>query len=169
MNNEDNQNNSISEEAVQYLVSEQTVIGARITWYLEKLEKMEVYALVASFAYWGSILSHDFHSLTYFLAFIPILLTEFYRGKIKLYNTSIVNAFDYLYIIENKMNVPSNVGWVHYYKSKNINSKKVWRDKFWKYVFRANLAIAILLLLHTMQKDFQIFNKIFNILKAYTS
>lgn len=125
-----------------YLLQEVSIFNKRVIWYLEQQQKQEVFALGASGALWAYILQQGQSSLAFFLVAIPFTISAVLAVKSKILTQAMQESMSYLAALEERFEIDSDMGWVHFYRNNTSHYKKRWRRAFWSLLIIINMALA---------------------------
>ncbi|MBO9468395.1 hypothetical protein J7443_24440 [Tropicibacter sp. R15_0] len=126
-----------------YLLQEVSIFNNRVVWYLEQQQKQEVFALGASGALWAYILQQSQSPYVLLLVAIPFSISAVLALKSRVLTQAMQESMSYLAALEERFELESDMGWVHFYRSNTSHYKKRWRRAFWSVLIVVNLGLAI--------------------------
>ena len=125
-----------------YLLQEVSIFNNRVVWYLEQQQKQEVFALGASGALWAYILQQSQSPFVLLLVAIPFAISAVLALKSKVLTQAMQESMSYLAALEERFELESEMGWVHFYRSNTSHYKKRWRRGFWSLLIVVNIVLA---------------------------
>lgn len=136
-----------------YLLQEVSIFNNRVVWYLEQQQKQEVFALGASGALWAYILQQSQSPFVLLLVAIPFAISAVLALKSRVLTQAMQESMSYLAALEERFELESDMGWVHYYRSNTSHYKKRWRRAFWSVLIVVNVGLAVGFLTWPQQED----------------
>lgn len=125
-----------------YLLQEVSIFNNRVVWYLEQQQKQEVFALGASGALWAYILQQSQSLFVLLLVAIPVAVSAVLAFKSRVLTQAMQESMSYLAALEERFELESDMGWVHFYRSNTSHYKKRWRRAFWSLLIVVNVVLA---------------------------
>lgn len=125
-----------------YLLQEVSIFNNRVVWYLEQQQKQEVFALGASGALWAYILQQSQSPFVLLLVAIPVAVSAVLAFKSRVLTQAMQESMSYLAALEERFELESDMGWVHFYRSNTSHYKKRWRRAFWSLLIVVNVVLA---------------------------
>lgn len=136
-----------------YLLQEVSIFNNRVVWYLEQQHKQEVFALGASGALWAYILQQTQSPFVLLLVAIPFAISAVLAFKSRVLTQAMQESMSYLAALEERFELESDMGWVHFYRRNTSHYKKRWRRTFWSVLIIVNVGLAVGFLIWPHQEN----------------
>jgi hypothetical protein len=132
----------LQQEDREFLLAEYTDRRAYFQFLIQQVDQDQRYALIATGAFWGWIVTHAVNSSYIYMVWIPTILTFGLLGKWLVFRTTILRLARYIKHIEVQFSLPDGVGWASNYRQYGRDLLGPFTTCFWCALLVLNVAAA---------------------------